>query len=122
MWRVQWPNDWPSAPSPMSYSTMRAIETCPLQRSLAHASYPEIWDRKGYPNRAYIGTVVGQVVHQALERITKALERKSTILGKRAPSASSKPWVGTQPSWSMKATSPRPESAGTRVSRPVGGT
>jgi CRISPR/Cas system-associated exonuclease Cas4 (RecB family) len=52
---------------------MRSIETCPLQWSLSHASYPAIWDRPGYPGRASVETVAGQVVHKALEEIVRAL-------------------------------------------------
>jgi RecB family exonuclease len=52
---------------------MRAIETCPLRWALSRAMYPKIWSRNGYPDRLYTGTVVGQVVHQALERITNEL-------------------------------------------------
>ncbi len=57
---------------------MRAIETCPLQWSLGRATYPGIWARTGYPDRVYTGTVVGQVVHQAIERMTKAVGLAAT--------------------------------------------
>src|SRR5687767_7020446 len=73
MWQVQWPQEWPGVPEPMSFSTMRAIETCPLRWSLSRATYGAIWGGKGYPDRAYTGTLAGQVVHQALERITKEI-------------------------------------------------
>lgn len=57
----------------MTFSTLLAIETCPLQWSLSRAKYSGIWNRWGYPSRSHVGTVAGEVVHRALERIARAI-------------------------------------------------
>jgi hypothetical protein len=75
IWRVRWPNSWPAPPSPMSFTALRAIERCPLQWSLSRASYTDLWPGFGYPERPYPATVIGRVVHGALEVITRELTK-----------------------------------------------
>src|SRR4051812_36500937 len=57
----------------MSFTTLKAIERCPLQWSLGHAAYPEIWSEPGYPERPYTAVVAGRVIHAALETLTNSL-------------------------------------------------
>lgn len=71
IWRVQGPEKWAGPPSPMSFSTLRAIETCPLSWALSRSSYPAIRAEPGYPPRIRTKTLLGQVIHEALERIMK---------------------------------------------------
>ncbi len=64
---------WPAQPEWMSYSSLRELEECPRRWALRRASYPEIWDRSGYPDYPAVPTLVGDVVHLALEHILRAL-------------------------------------------------
>lgn len=77
IWRTELPDAWPELPAPMSYSVLRAMENCPRQWALSRASYGSVWNGKGYPDRLYVGTLVGQVVHGALEKIVQAVNRVS---------------------------------------------
>lgn len=63
----------PSPPKHWSYSTLREIETCPRRYALGHASYPELWDGLGYPQFPHPRALFGDIVHDSLERIIKAL-------------------------------------------------
>lgn len=80
MWTVQFPASWPGLPSPVSFSTLTAIELCPLQWSLSRATYPDIWKRPGYPEKPTIAKLVGQILHGALEKVTLGLVRARTDL------------------------------------------
>jgi hypothetical protein len=57
----------------MSYTTLEAIEKCPLSWSLLRASYTEFPTYNGYPEKVRLATIAGQAVHVALERITSAV-------------------------------------------------
>jgi CRISPR/Cas system-associated exonuclease Cas4 (RecB family) len=57
----------------MSISVLGAIEKCPRQWALSRATYPQIWDRPGYPNYPYFGAIEGLVVHQSLETIVRSI-------------------------------------------------
>lgn len=73
LWIVAPPSEWPSTPLPMSFSTLTAIESCPRKWALSNARYSSIWAERGYPERVYPGTLVGQVVHGVLERIVPVI-------------------------------------------------
>lgn len=77
IWLVGLPYEWPSAPAWMSFSDLRNIETCPRRWSLSAASYPNIWSRRGYPPKIYLGTLYGHILYGALELIVKSLNRVS---------------------------------------------
>ncbi len=64
---------WPQLPSMWSHSSLLQAERCPRQWMLERARYPVIWDRSGYPRRPQPAALAGQVVHDALERIVKAM-------------------------------------------------
>ena len=57
----------------MSISVLGDIEKCPRQWALSRATYPQIWDRTGYPNYPYVGAIEGLVVHQSLETIVRSI-------------------------------------------------
>lgn len=57
----------------MSFTALRAIERCPLHWSLSHAVYPDLWQGAGYPERPYLATLIGRIVHGALETVVRAL-------------------------------------------------
>lgn len=71
IWTTRAPEAWPKPPSPMSYTVLRDIETCPLRWALRRGYYPGLWSGVGYPSAPPLATVAGQVVHGALERIVR---------------------------------------------------
>jgi len=72
-WKVVQPNVLPGPPSPMSYTTLVAIEKCPLSWSLLRACYTDFPADRGYPEKVGLATIAGQAVHVALERIAGAV-------------------------------------------------
>jgi hypothetical protein len=73
VWISSAPQSWPLPPHIMSVSRLLDIEGCPRRWALTAATYPEIWNKAGYPLRANKTAIAGRIVHLALERITKAL-------------------------------------------------
>jgi RecB family exonuclease len=61
------------APEWFSYSSLREAEDCPRRWALRRATYPAVWSRSGYPDVPYGSTLIGDIVHRALERIVGAL-------------------------------------------------
>jgi CRISPR/Cas system-associated exonuclease Cas4 (RecB family) len=57
----------------MSYSSLRELEECPRRWALRRATYPEIWDRPGYPDLPSLPSLIGDVVHLSLEKTLRAL-------------------------------------------------
>jgi len=76
IWYVRPPVDWPVPPNLMSFSALKEIEACPRRWALRSADYPNIWNRRGYPDLPHPAALEGQVVHLSLEAITKALVRE----------------------------------------------
>lgn len=64
---------WPSTPSVWSFSSLREAEECPRRWMLSRATYPDVWNHDGYPRRMSVAILIGNVVHQVLERILRAL-------------------------------------------------
>jgi hypothetical protein len=75
VWYARPPKARPSEPAWMSVSTLLNIEACPRRWSLSLSEYPDIWDRTGYPPKPYLASLAGQVIHEALELITKSLDQ-----------------------------------------------
>src|SRR5688572_2264969 len=63
----------PDAPEYWTYSSLHEVEACALRFSLATASYPDLWSGYGYPRAPNPAALFGDVVHDALERIVRAL-------------------------------------------------
>ena len=63
----------PDAPSQWSYSSLKAIETCPRRYVLSRAKYPNLWSGSGYPEVPNPAALFGDVVHDSLEKIIRAL-------------------------------------------------
>lgn len=59
----------------MSFSALKDIETCAHRWALGNASYPELWDQRGYPPRPNSGSLKGVAVHRSLRQIFSALIR-----------------------------------------------
>lgn len=72
-WRALRPAAWPEAPTWMSFSTLREVETCPRRWALNSADYPNAWKHRGYPRPPHPAALEGTVVHLSLRRITSAL-------------------------------------------------
>ena len=66
---------WPRPPELWSYSSLSGAETCPRRWMLRRAVYPAVWDRVGYPSRPMLGTIAGNVIHEALELLLRELHK-----------------------------------------------
>jgi hypothetical protein len=67
---------WPALPHLWSYSSLRDAEECPRRWALGRATYPRIWDRRGYPPRPILPALVGDIVHGSLDVILRALHER----------------------------------------------
>jgi hypothetical protein len=63
----------PDPPDRWSYSSLKAVETCPRRYVLSRGEYPGLWDRSGYPEVPSAAALFGDVVHDSLEVIVRAL-------------------------------------------------
>lgn len=63
----------PDPPAHWSYSGLKEVEACPRRFALGHASYPDLWSGFGYPQVPHPAALFGNIVHDSLERIVKAL-------------------------------------------------
>lgn len=64
---------WPQAPARWSYSSLIEAEQCPRRWALLRASYPQIWNGRGYPRRPSVAALCGVSVHRGVELIIRAL-------------------------------------------------
>lgn len=60
-------------PEYWSYSTLKAVAECPRRYCLERAWYPDLGDRAGYPSLPSVTSLLGGVIHGALEAVVKAL-------------------------------------------------
>jgi hypothetical protein len=65
----------PGPPEHWSYSTLKEVELCPRRYVLGHATYPELWEGFGYPQTPNPAALFGDIVHDALERVIRALAK-----------------------------------------------
>jgi hypothetical protein len=56
-----------------SYSALKELETCERRYVLSRASYPDLWTGRGYPAVPSAAALFGDVVHDSLEVIVRAL-------------------------------------------------
>ena len=63
----------PPPPSDWSYSSLREAGACPRRYALSRARYPDLWDGTGYPRVPRVPALFGDVVHDALDTIVRAL-------------------------------------------------
>lgn len=68
---VELPTAWPDRPSPISFSTLRDIETCPRRWGLRNASYRQFENVVGYPPKLSIAGARGLAVHRVIEEIIR---------------------------------------------------
>lgn len=64
---------WPSTPRLWSYSSLKEMEACPRRWMLSRATYPDMWDRRGYPPLPTVSAMFGNVVHGIIEQLARAL-------------------------------------------------
>jgi hypothetical protein len=67
------PSGWPGPPSPWSFSVLKGIEDCPRRWALSAGTYPDVWDSTGYPPLINVKALAGQVIHEAIKKISSAL-------------------------------------------------
>ena len=66
---------WPEPPTLWSFSALEEVALCPRRYALRRASYPDLWDRPGYPERVSEAGLVGVVVHEGVQNVLLALNR-----------------------------------------------
>lgn len=64
---------WRGPPDWLSFSSFREAEECPRRWALRRASFPGVWSESGYPEIPYVASLIGDIVHAALEEIVRAL-------------------------------------------------
>jgi hypothetical protein len=79
---------WPRPPAWWSFSSLTNVEECPRRWALERGSYPQIWDRQGYPRLVGTATLRGQVIHQVIEEVLNDVTSAETdpscqVLGER---------------------------------------
>ena len=67
------PTHWRAAPEWMNFHYLVRAEQCPRSAALRHASYSQLWNRKGYPDKPSLAALSGLVMHRAIARIIRAL-------------------------------------------------
>lgn len=72
-WCASKPECWPKPPKLLSFSMLAELEECPHRWALRSAEYPNVWDRRGYPDFPHTATIVGAIVHRVLELVAKTL-------------------------------------------------
>jgi hypothetical protein len=60
-------------PEQWSYSALEEVEVCSLRYSLGTASYPDLCSGYGYPTLPHPSALFGDVVHDGVEQIVRAL-------------------------------------------------
>lgn len=70
-YKIQGPVEWALPPKHFSYSSLTAIEACPLRWQLTNSKYSE--DFNSFPTRPSPAAVEGQIVHSVIDKLFKAL-------------------------------------------------
>ncbi len=70
IYRIHGPSAWPEKPGRFSFSSLAAIESCPLQWQLVHARYENL---ARFPARPHPAAVQGDIVHRTLDLLFKSL-------------------------------------------------
>jgi hypothetical protein len=67
------PTEWQAPPEWMNFHYLVRAEQCPRSAALRHATYSQLWSRRGYPDKPSLAALVGMVMHRAIARIIRAL-------------------------------------------------
>lgn len=73
IYKTKLPKTWATVPKVMSYSRLRAIEKCPRSWSLNHSKYENLGRVGSYPSKPNFHTVIGNVIHLAIEKLINKL-------------------------------------------------
>ncbi|MBX3177718.1 MAG: PD-(D/E)XK nuclease family protein [Candidatus Hydrogenedentes bacterium] len=79
MWRIVEPSHWPDPAAWNSFSALLRLEQCPRRWALSNASYPGLWDGKGYPQKLHLAAIEGTIVHSTVEVLIKHLVQKNSV-------------------------------------------
>jgi CRISPR/Cas system-associated exonuclease Cas4 (RecB family) len=67
------PTEWQAPPEWMNFHYLVRAEQCPRSAALRHATYSQLWSRRGYPDKPSLAALAGTVMHRAIARIIPAL-------------------------------------------------
>ena len=67
------PTEWQAPPEWMNFHYLVRAEQCPRSAALRHATYSQLWSRRGYPDKPTLAALAGMVLHRAIARIIRAL-------------------------------------------------
>ena len=67
------PTQWQAPPEWMNFHYLVRAEQCPRSAALRHATYSQLWNRRGYPDKPSLAALSGMVMHRAIARIIRAL-------------------------------------------------
>jgi CRISPR/Cas system-associated exonuclease Cas4 (RecB family) len=67
------PTHWQAPPEWMNFHYLVRAEQCPRSAALRHATYSQLWNRRGYPDKPSLAALAGMVMHRAIARIVRAL-------------------------------------------------
>jgi len=67
------PTHWQAPPEWMNFHYLVRAEQCPRSAALRHATYSQLWNRRGYPDKPSLAALSGMVIHKAIARIVRAL-------------------------------------------------
>lgn len=70
---------WPDPPRYWSFSTLEDVAVCPRMYALKRASYPDLWNGRGYPERVNEAALVGIAIHEGVENVLQALHRVGCV-------------------------------------------
>jgi CRISPR/Cas system-associated exonuclease Cas4 (RecB family) len=67
------PTRWQKPPEWMNFHYLVRAEQCPRSAALRHATYSQLWSRRGYPDKPSLAALAGMVMHRAIARIVRVL-------------------------------------------------
>lgn len=67
------PTHWQAPPEWMNFHYLVRAEQCPRSAALRYATYSQLWNRGGYPDKPSLAALSGMVIHRAIARIVRAL-------------------------------------------------
>lgn len=70
------PTEWEAPPEWMNFHYLVRAEQCPRSAALRNATYSQLWNRRGYPDKPSLAGLSGMVMHRAIARIVRALADK----------------------------------------------
>ena len=67
------PTHWQAPPMWMNFHYLVRAEQCPRSAALRYATYSQLWNRRGYPDKPSLSALSGMVIHRTIARIVRAL-------------------------------------------------